>query len=147
MKRIRATICAGLIAVLGLVCVPLAAPAGAINVFDEGACGSNTGGTGASAGTGGTTNNGSAGSSSICGAAQQDEAPNIIQNVINTLLFVLGMIAVIMIVIGGIRYATSGGDSTQIQAAKNTILYAVVGLVVAIMSYAIVGFVLARLDG
>ncbi|MCA9327386.1 hypothetical protein KDA14_02550, partial [Candidatus Saccharibacteria bacterium] len=75
MKRIRATICAGLIAVLGLVCVPLAAPAGAINVFDEGACGSNAGGAGGSAGTGGTggsTSGGSAGSSSICGAAQQD---------------------------------------------------------------------------
>ena len=52
------------------------------------------------------------------------------------------MIAVIKIVIGGIRYATSGGDSTQIQAAKNTILYAVVGLVVAIMAFAIVNFVL-----
>ncbi len=65
-----------------------------------------------------------------------------IKNVVNVLLFILGAIAVIVIVVGGIRYATSGGDSTQVTAAKNTILYAVVGLVVAILAYAIVNFVL-----
>ena len=65
-----------------------------------------------------------------------------IQIIVNILLFILGAIAVVMIVIGGIRYATSGGDSSQITSAKNTILYAVVGLVVAILAYAIVNFIL-----
>ena len=60
----------------------------------------------------------------------------------NLLLFVLGAIAVIMIIIGGIRYTTSNGDSAQTKAAKDTILYAVVGLVVAILAYAIVNFVI-----
>lgn len=62
--------------------------------------------------------------------------------VVNVLLFILGAIAVIMIVVGGIRYALSGGDQAQITAAKNTILYAVIGLVVAILAYAIVSWVL-----
>ena len=81
--------------------------------------------------------------SSICGAAQQNDFNKLMTNIINTILIVLGMIAVIMIIIGGIRYTTSNGDSGQIASAKNTVLYAVVGLVIAIMAYAIVNFVLA----
>ena len=64
-----------------------------------------------------------------------------IKNVVNVLLFLLGAIAVIMIIIGGIRYATSNGDSGAIKGAKDTILYAVIGLIVAILAYAIVNFV------
>ncbi|HEY1085888.1 MAG TPA: pilin [Candidatus Saccharimonadales bacterium] len=67
-----------------------------------------------------------------------------IQNVIGTLIFAVGVISVIMIVIGGIRYATSDGDSGKVKSAKDTILYSVVGLVVALLSYAIVGFVFTR---
>ena len=64
-----------------------------------------------------------------------------IRDVINVLLYVIGAVAVIMIVIGGIRYTISNGDSGQITSAKNTILYAVIGLVVALLAYAIVNFV------
>lgn len=63
--------------------------------------------------------------------------------VISTLLVVLGMIAVIMIIVGGIRYATANGDQSAIKSAKNTILYAVVGVVIAILAYAIVNFTIA----
>lgn len=63
----------------------------------------------------------------------------------NILLFIIGAIAVIMIVIGGMRYVLSGGDSNQITAAKNTILYAIVGIIVAILAYAVVNFVLSSL--
>lgn len=65
-----------------------------------------------------------------------------IQTIVNVMLYVLGAIAVIMIVIGGIRYTTSNGESSSITSAKNTILYAVVGLIIAIMAYAIVNFVI-----
>jgi hypothetical protein len=64
-----------------------------------------------------------------------------IQQVVNILLYVLGAIAVLMIVIGGVRYTTSNGDSSAVKGAKDTILYAIVGLVVAVMAYAIVNFV------
>ena len=60
----------------------------------------------------------------------------------NVLLYVIGAIAVIMIVIGGLRYVLSGGDSSQISAAKNTILYAIIGIIIAILAYAIVNFVI-----
>lgn len=60
----------------------------------------------------------------------------------SVLLFIVGAVAVIMIVIGGLRYVISGGDSSQVQAAKNTILYALVGIIVAILAYAAVNFVI-----
>lgn len=69
-------------------------------------------------------------------------ATGIITTVTNILLFVVGAIAVIMIIIGGLRYVVSGGNATHVTAAKNTILYAVVGLIVAVLGYAIVNFVL-----
>ena len=64
-----------------------------------------------------------------------------LKTVIDVLFYILGTIAVIMIVIGGIRYTTSNGDTGAVTSAKNTILYSVVGLIVAILSYAIVNFV------
>lgn len=70
---------------------------------------------------------------------------NTIEDVINILLFIIGAAAVIMIIIGGIRYVTSGGDQSAVTGAKNTILYSIVGLVIAIMAYAIVNFVVSKL--
>lgn len=65
----------------------------------------------------------------------------IIPKVIKVILFLVGVAAVVMIVIGGIRYSVSAGNEKMITAAKHTIIYAVVGLVVAILGYAIVNFV------
>jgi hypothetical protein len=66
----------------------------------------------------------------------------IFSTITNTLLFLLGAISVIMIIIGGLRYVISGGDSAAVTAAKNTILYAIVGVIVAILAYAIINFVI-----
>ena len=65
--------------------------------------------------------------------------------VANILLFIVGAVAVIMLIIGGVRYTISGGDQGQVTAAKNTILYAVIGIAVAIFAYAIVNFVIDSL--
>lgn len=70
----------------------------------------------------------------------------IVSNVVNTMIFATGIIAVIFIIIGGIRYVVSQGDEKSIQGAKNTILYAVIGLVIAILAFAIVNFVLTGLS-
>jgi hypothetical protein len=66
----------------------------------------------------------------------------IFRTITNVLLFLIGAISVIMLIVGGIRYVVSGGDSTAVQNAKNTILYAIVGVVVAILAYAVVNFVI-----
>jgi hypothetical protein len=75
------------------------------------------------------------------GAPGKDDLQGYIKTIVNVMLFILGAIAVIMIIIGGIRYATSNGDAAAIKGAKDTILYAVIGLIVAILAYAIVNFV------
>jgi hypothetical protein len=53
----------------------------------------------------------------------------------------VGGLAVLFLVIGGIRYSISNGDASQIQQAKNTILYAVIGLIIAVSAFAIIQFV------
>ncbi len=62
--------------------------------------------------------------------------------VTNIILYIVGIISVLMLVWGGLRYILSGGDSKKITDAKNTILYAIVGLIIAVLAYAIVRFVL-----
>jgi hypothetical protein len=69
-------------------------------------------------------------------------AGGIFTTIVNILLFIIGAIAVIMLIYGGIRYTTSGGASANVTAAKNTIMYAIIGLVIAFLAYAIVNWVL-----
>ncbi|MEX0934226.1 MAG: hypothetical protein WDZ42_00320 [Candidatus Saccharimonadales bacterium] len=71
----------------------------------------------------------------------------IFQTVANTLLLLLGAIAVIMLIIGGIRYVVSQGDSSAIESARNTILYAIIGIVIAFLAFAAVRFVAGQLEG
>ena len=69
----------------------------------------------------------------------------VFQDITNILLFIIGAVSVIMLIIGGIRYTISQGDSSAITGAKNTILYAVIGIVVALLAFAIVNYVLVSL--
>ena len=71
---------------------------------------------------------------------------SIFNTIVNILLFLIGAISVIMLIIGGIRYTISAGDSGNVTAAKNTILYAIVGLIVAFLAFAIVNYVLKALS-
>lgn len=82
--------------------------------------------------------------STIC-QSQGDDIGEVIRTVINVLLFVVGVIAVVMIIIGGIMYSTSAGDATAVTKAKNTIISAVIGLVVAFLAFAIVNWVMSVL--
>ncbi len=61
-------------------------------------------------------------------------------------LYVIGAISVIMLLWGGLRYIMSGGDSKKVTDAKNTVLYAIIGLIIAVLSYAIIHFVLTAID-
>ena len=75
------------------------------------------------------------------------EDNSLFQRVTGILIFLIGVISVIMLIIGGIRYAVSGGDQTAVTAAKNTILYAIIGLVVAFLAFGISSFVINFLQG
>ena len=79
------------------------------------------------------------------GGSGSSSLASVIESIVNILIFVVGAASVIMIVIGGIRYVLSGGDANATQGAKNTILYAIVGIIVAAVAYSIVNFVLNRI--
>jgi hypothetical protein len=71
---------------------------------------------------------------------------NIAVTVVNIFTWVVGVIAVIMIIVGGFRYITSGGDSSKVGGAKNAIVFAIVGLIIVILAQVIVRFVVDRVD-
>lgn len=70
---------------------------------------------------------------------------SIFTTIVNVLLFIIGAICVIMLIWGGIRYTTSAGNSASVTAAKNTIMYAIIGLVIAFLAFALVNWVLAAI--
>lgn len=79
-------------------------------------------------------------------AASGGSVADVIKAIVNVLLYITGIVSVVVIIIGGVMYATSAGDQAAVGKAKNAILYAVVGLVVALLGLAIVNWVL-RLFG
>ena len=77
----------------------------------------------------------------MCDNTDPDVAA-IVKTVLNSVYVVVGVVAVVFIIIGGVRYTTAYGDPGRIAKAKNTILYAVIGLIVAIAAFAITQFVI-----
>ena len=78
-----------------------------------------------------------------CSANASDaDLGNIASKVVNFLSLVVGVVAVIMIIVGGFRYITSGGESSNVSGAKNTLIYAVVGLIIVALAQFLVHFVL-----
>ncbi len=78
------------------------------------------------------------------GSGSNQNLPDIITTIINVMLFIAAALAVIMIIYGGIRYITAHGDEKQVKVAKDTIVYSVAGLIIAILAYALVTFIFDR---
>lgn len=121
----KSVIIAAIVALFGIA-VTTVEPAQAINVFPT--CGADP-------------------SSAVCSATSDKlfGAGSIWNRILTTFTYIIGAVSVLMIIIGGIRYVTSNGDQSAITSAKNTILYAVIGLIVAILAYAIVSFVIVNI--
>jgi hypothetical protein len=128
MKKLKTVLVSMLLlaGVVGVTTLAASPSYAAINPQQEICAG--TGGSGGASCTGQTTNTNS--------------LTAVFKTIVNILLFIIGAIAVIMIILGALRYVISAGDASKITQAKNTILYAVIGLVVALLAFAIVNFVL-----
>ena len=72
------------------------------------------------------------------------DLPNTVIGILNGIIGVLAVICVIVIVMGGIQYMTSSGDTGKVKKAKDTILYALIGLVVCALAATIVNFVISK---
>lgn len=84
-----------------------------------------------------------------CGGVGQssNSLEKLIRHIVNLLSAIIGIVAVIMIMVGGFRYVTSGGSDTSVTSAKNTILYAIIGLVIVALSQVLVHFTIKNLSG
>ena len=79
------------------------------------------------------------------GEGDKDTLINTVRSIIQTVLMIVGLLAVVMIIVGGIQYTTSAGKQETVTKAKNTIIYGIVGLVISLLAYAIVNFVVGKL--
>jgi len=91
----------------------------------------------------GSTQSSYTNSISECNIQKDDSLMKTVNQIINVILGVLGIVAVVVIILGGVQYTTSAGDPGKVKKAKDTILYGIVGLVVALLAFAIVNFVLS----
>lgn len=85
-------------------------------------------------------------------AARCDNCPSnlfgdtgVFRQITNTILYIVGVVTVIVLIWGGLRYVLSGGDSKKVTDAKNTVLYAIIGLIISFLAFAIVNFVVDTL--
>lgn len=69
---------------------------------------------------------------------------NLIKTIINIISIIVGVVAVVMIIVGGLKYITSGGESSNVSSAKNTIIYAIIGLIIVALAQFVVRFVLEK---
>lgn len=77
--------------------------------------------------------------------SKQDGLSNILKNATNIVLFIAGALAVIMIIYGSIRFMTAHGNEKQVESARLIVTYSVIGLIIALLAYALVNFVLSNL--
>ncbi|MBR3115770.1 hypothetical protein IKF30_00890 [Candidatus Saccharibacteria bacterium] len=116
---------------------------------NNGANNTNTGDSGGNTGTGDVCSSDAADIvKQAAGCSGNDDAlPNYIISILNGIIAVSGLVAVIYVVIGGITYMTSTGDSQKLEKAKKTILYACIGMAVAVLAFAFVNFVIINIIG
>lgn len=133
MKKLTLSVIAAVLTVFGLGCVATISPAYAGGFCQDGTPWTNSYDECLKGDKGITSN--------------QTDLMKVLNVVINVVLGVIGFVAVAMIIMGGISFTTSQGDAAKTTKARNTILYGVVGLVVALLAFAIVNFVLNSVFG
>jgi len=124
MKKIQILLAAFIVIALGAFVLVPASSAAAAGALDA-ACG---------------VDNSNSPNSKVC-QNKDDSTDGFVNSLVNTLLYIVGAISVVAIIIGGVMFVTSGGSSANVAKAKNTVTYAVVGLVVSVLAYAIVNWV------
>ncbi|MBR3135012.1 hypothetical protein IKG54_00390 [Candidatus Saccharibacteria bacterium] len=75
----------------------------------------------------------------------QNNLMSVLNTIINVVIGVVGFLAVVMIIYGGVQYTMSAGAADKVKSAKDTIMYGIIGLVVALLAFAIVNFVLGSI--
>ncbi len=85
------------------------------------------------------------GSGNQAGQGKDNTLTNDITGILNAVIGVLGLVCVVVMIIGGINYMTSAGDTGKVKTAKNTILYGLIGLIVCVLAFAIVNWLIGTI--
>lgn len=78
-----------------------------------------------------------------CGGGGGETLDSALSSILKAIILIMGLVAVVFIIVGGVNYITSGGDATKVKKARETILYAVIGLLICALAFAIVQFVIS----
>lgn len=148
MKKTKNLIMAGIAALFmaaSLVAVVPAAP-----IYAEGESGGESGG--GSGGESGGGSNGAAqkameGFTKVNTVGADTDLHSSIGTILTVVYSIVGIVAVVMVILGGISYATSQGDAGKLKKGKDTILYGIIGLIIVLLAFAITNFVLSSLGG
>jgi hypothetical protein len=82
------------------------------------------------------------GGGNCAGNTSGNQINDLLHQVVNIASAIVGVVAVVMIIVGGLRYVTSGGDSSKVSSAKSTLIYAIIGLIIVALAQIVVHFVL-----
>jgi hypothetical protein len=80
-------------------------------------------------------------------ACSDNGVSNLVHTIVSILSYVVGVVAIIMILASGFKYITSGGDSAKVSSAKSTLIYALIGIAVAVLAQLLVRFVITQANG
>ena len=80
-----------------------------------------------------------------CTSDANKQLPDAITIILNAIIGISGLVAVTFVIIGGINYMTANGDAGKLKTAKNTILYALIGLIICALAFAIVNWVIGSI--
>ena len=146
MNKLKKLTVAGLVAVLAVAAVAAFVPASSVYAVEKDAiiAGGGGGGGGGSNKAAGAAKSGFDEVNKTVGAS--DDLHGSVGVILNIVYSIIGIVAVVMVVIGGVSYATSQGDPGRLKKAKDTILYGIIGLVIVLMAFAITNFVLDALS-
>ncbi len=144
-KKIKAACLTIAMIGLNILCLVPAVSATGVIVADETGAGGITGLPTGDASTTGSDSYNYVGQ--IQGTGAKTDLLGTVQTIINVVIGLVGVIAVVVMIIGGINFITSQGDTNKVTKARNTILYGVVGLIVALLAFAIVNFVMDEMLG
>ncbi len=147
MKKTKNLIMAGIAALF--MAASLVAVVPAASIYAEGEGGGESGGEGGGEGGGsnGAAKKAMEGFESVNTVGAETNLQSSIGTILTVVYSIVGIVAVVMVILGGISYATSQGDAGKLKKGKDTILYGIIGLIIVLLAFAITNFVLSSLGG
>lgn len=147
MKKTKNLIMAGIAALFMAASLVAVVPATSIYAEGESGGGGGESGGGEGGGSNGAAQKAMEGFTKVNTVGADTDLHSSIGTILTVVYSIVGIVAVVMVILGGISYATSQGDAGKLKKGKDTILYGIIGLIIVLLAFAITNFVLSSLGG